>query len=392
MVSLRKCSFKCLVWMCLLQVGWSKFTELTSGNIDDILKNNELVMVNFYANWCRFSQMLVPIYNEAAERVKQEFSESGKVVLGAVDCDREGAIAARYAVNKYPTLKIFRYGELVRKEYRGQRSSDALLNFIREQLRNTVQVIQHTDELEGLDRKKRHVIGYFDNEHSADYAVFKTIAGMLREDCQFVASFGASSQPANKVIFRPSGVDVAEVVYPGPLSDQELFQKWATEKCVPLVREITFENAEELTEEGLPFVILFHDPSDTVTPEKYREVVARDLYTEKYSVNFLTADGHKFAHPLAHIGKSAKDLPVILIDSFRHMYLWPHDPGTHIEQSHLLKTFIADLNSGKLHREFHHGPDPVQQNQQGGETAPPESVFKNLAPSHNRYTLLRDEL
>lgn len=62
-----------------------------------------------------------------------------------------GAIAARYAVNKYPTLKIFRYGELVRKEYRGQRSSDALLNFIREQLRNTVQVIQHAEELEGLD-------------------------------------------------------------------------------------------------------------------------------------------------------------------------------------------------------------------------------------------------
>lgn len=37
---------------------------------------------------------------------------------------------------------------------------------------------------------------------------------------------------------------MAEVVYPGPLSNQELFQKWATEKCVPLVREITFENAE----------------------------------------------------------------------------------------------------------------------------------------------------
>jgi hypothetical protein len=28
-------------------------------------------------------------------------------------------------------------------------------------------------------------------------------------------------------------------------------------------REITFENAEELTEEGLPFLILFHNPDDT---------------------------------------------------------------------------------------------------------------------------------
>lgn len=27
-----------------------------------------------------------------------------------------------------------------------------------------------------------------------------------------------------------------------------------------------------------------------------------------------------------------------------------------------------------------------------GKTNPPETVFKKLAPSHNRYTLLRDEL
>lgn len=42
---------------------------------------------------------------------------------------------------------------------------------------------------------------------------------------------------------------------------------------------------QELTEEGLPFFILFHDPSDTLTPDKYREVVARDLYTEKCKVS-----------------------------------------------------------------------------------------------------------
>lgn len=27
-----------------------------------------------------------------------------------------------------------------------------------------------------------------------------------------------------------------------------------------------------------------------------------------------------------------------------------------------------------------------------GKTSPPETIFKKLAPSHNRYTLLRDEL
>lgn len=41
------------------------------------------------------------------------------------------------------------------------------------------------------------------------------------------------------------------------------------------------------------------------------------------NINFLTADGIQFAHPLHHLGKSKKDLPLIAIDSFRHMYLFP---------------------------------------------------------------------
>ena len=49
------------------------------------------------------------------------------------------------------------------------------------------------------------------------------------------------------------------------------------------------------------------------------------------SVNFLTADGQKFSHPLYHLGKSTSDLPIIAIDSFRHMYLWKHNPKEHME-------------------------------------------------------------
>lgn len=41
------------------------------------------------------------------------------------------------------------------------------------------------------------------------------------------------------------------------------------------------------------------------------------------SINCLFADGEKFAHPLHHLGKSLDDLPVLAIDSFRHMYLFP---------------------------------------------------------------------
>ena len=61
------------------------------------------------------------------------------------------------------------------------------------------------------------------------------------------------------------------------------------EKCSPLVREITFENAEELTEEGLPFLILFHGPDDNESVKQYSEVVAKHLIEDKrmYFINIV---------------------------------------------------------------------------------------------------------
>lgn len=47
------------------------------------------------------------------------------------------------------------------------------------------------------------------------------------------------------------------------------------------VREITFQNGEELTEEGLPFLILFHKKEDTESLELYQKVIARNLIDQK---------------------------------------------------------------------------------------------------------------
>lgn len=110
----------------------------------------------------------------------------------------------------------------------------------------------------------------------------------------------------------------------------------------------------------------------------------------------MTADGKRFAHPLHHLGKAQTDLPLIAIDSLRHMYLFPKFDSMYKQGK--LKKFLEDLHSGKLHREFHYGPDETEQSSETAEltdrvvTAPPESTFKKLAPSKNRYTLLRDEL
>ena len=66
--------------------------------------------------------------------------------------------------------------------------------------------------------------------------------------------------------------------------------------------------------------------------------------------------------------------------------------------------FVEDLHSGKLHREFHNGPDPTSEppkqledgsqhipkpidNNNPRKSTPPESVFVKLGPSGNRYSI-----
>ncbi|KAG7188632.1 hypothetical protein KM043_008258 [Ampulex compressa] len=376
---------------------------LTQKNIDVTLASTELVLINFYADWCRFSSILGPIFEEAARKVHNEFPEAGKVVMGKVDCDRESSIATRFHISKYPTLKVIRNGQPLKKEYRGQRSSDAFVDFIRKQLQDPIKEFRDLKDLHNLDDKKRMIIGYFDRKDVPEYDMFRKVATNLKDDCQFHVGFGDASRamhPAGTpiIVFRSDKAlsNDEDETYKGSLHNFDELNIWALEKCVPLVREITFENAEELTEEGLPFLILFHDPEDTESVKKYKDVITRSLIDQKQNVNFLTADGVKFAHPLHHLGKRKSDLPLIAIDSFRHMYLFPD--FNDIDKEGKLKTFLEDLYSGKLHREFHYGHDvsnkEVQQvtGQVKLPTTPPESTFKKLAPSKNRYTLLRDEL
>eukprot|EP00096_Caligus_rogercresseyi_P002960 TRINITY_DN1538_c0_g1_i1.p1 TRINITY_DN1538_c0_g1~~TRINITY_DN1538_c0_g1_i1.p1 ORF type:complete len:407 (+),score=107.18 TRINITY_DN1538_c0_g1_i1:269-1489(+) len=402
------------LYTLFLLVSWSLYTPVNSGatvldssNVDETLANNQLVLINFYADWCRFSNMLAPIWDETADKIMEAFPEKGQVVVGKVDCDSQSSLGTRFHITKYPTLKYVRNGIVAKKEYRGSRNVESFLKFVKDQLIDPVKEYKNLQELNGMDDAKRYLIGYFEKKDSKEYEHFRRVASNLKDDCEFHAGFGevtAQMHPADQSIiaFRPNKAHSNEndESFKGSLANYDEFSIWAVDKCTPLVRSITFENAEELTEEGLPFLILFHDPEDNNSIKDFTDVIQKHLLSEKQNVNFLTADGVKFAHPLHHLGKSKEDLPLIAIDSFRHMYLFPKYEDMHVEGK--LHQFLKDLYSGKLHREFHYGPETTstedsaepQARQGGGRKdpgTPPPSQFQHLGPSKNRYTLLHDE-
>jgi endoplasmic reticulum resident protein 44 len=90
-------------------------------------------------------------------------------------------------------------------------------------------------------------------------------------------------QDTDIVAFRPDRSKSVELdeTYKGNVESFDELLVWVQSLCVPLVREITFENAEELTEEGLPFLILFHHPDDKESVKKYIQIVHEQLQDEK---------------------------------------------------------------------------------------------------------------
>ena len=100
------------------------------------------------------------------------------------------SVASRFQITKYPTLKVIRNGQPAKKEYRGKRSTDAFLEFVKKQLEDPIKEFQDLKDLRNLDDKKRMIIGYFDRKDVPEYQMFRRVATNLKDDCQFHAGFG----------------------------------------------------------------------------------------------------------------------------------------------------------------------------------------------------------
>jgi len=75
--------------------------ELTSENFEATVRDNDVVLVDFWASWCGPCQMFAPIYEAAAEKFPN-------VVFGKVNTEEQQELAAHFAIRSIPTLMLFR--------------------------------------------------------------------------------------------------------------------------------------------------------------------------------------------------------------------------------------------------------------------------------------------
>ncbi|KAE9412638.1 hypothetical protein Angca_007927, partial [Angiostrongylus cantonensis] len=336
---------------CLYACVTTKVTDLTAENIDSTLSEHQLVFAVFGADWCPYSRNLQPIFSEASEVFKQD-RPSSDVVWANIDCVTQQTVCDRYFVRKFPTLKMFIHGDVMTNEYRAHRAVPDLVAFVAEQYAGSLREFKDDRDLEGkLSTSPRNVVAYIQRGGQLYKNLFN-IAQLFRDYCNVWVPEEKFAEGLTKFhLYYKAKEENNRSNFAGDLNNYTALKQWVTDKCVPVVREVTFANVEGITEEGLPFLIYFRNPGKKEEDQVFIDAVVRELYEQRMSVNPLLADGFKFTHPLHHLGKTVNDLPVLAIDSFKHMYLFPNI--SQLSEPGVLKQFVNDLHSGDLHRRFH---------------------------------------
>jgi len=83
--------------------------HITSESFDTLLKEYKIVIVDFWADWCGPCKMLGPIIAELAGAL------DGRAVVGKLNVDEYGDIAARYGIQGIPTVLFFKDGKVAEK-------------------------------------------------------------------------------------------------------------------------------------------------------------------------------------------------------------------------------------------------------------------------------------
>ena len=79
---------------------------VTDSTFDDVLKQNSLVLMDFWADWCGPCKKLGPIIDEISE-------ETG-LLVGKLNVDENTKKTQEFSVSSIPTMVLFKDGQPVK--------------------------------------------------------------------------------------------------------------------------------------------------------------------------------------------------------------------------------------------------------------------------------------
>ena len=94
--------------------------EINSDNFNEVLESSEIVLVDFYANWCNPCKMLGPIMEEIANDYK----------VYKVNVDESSDLAQQYGIMSIPCVIVFKDGKDISRSI-GLKSKEEILEMVK---------------------------------------------------------------------------------------------------------------------------------------------------------------------------------------------------------------------------------------------------------------------
>jgi len=341
---------------------------LTTANFETFIKDNDKVLVEFYAPWCGHCKALAPEYEKAAQAIEADADINAK--LGKVDATIEKDLATRYGVKGFPTLKFFNGDADAPIDYSGGRTEPTIIQWLRTRSMPAVTML---DSAEGVTEFKKKasvvLVGLFE----ADGDAAKALAELADNNRESVM-VGQVSSADTKVdgtefgkLYLCHSFDGEEtmVAYDGELTVEGMTAFMNAERF-PLIDAIGPENYKDYVDRGLPLVWI------SLNEEGKDEVVAKLMphaKAAKGKLSFTWVDAEKYAQHVQNLGIT--ETPGLMISDEPKKYLFEGEMT-----ADKLTAFFEGYAAGTL--TSHMKSEPVPESNDGPVFVLVGSEFENV--------------
>uniref|UniRef100_A0A7S0WEP5 Thioredoxin domain-containing protein n=1 Tax=Cryptomonas curvata TaxID=233186 RepID=A0A7S0WEP5_9CRYP len=189
-------------------------------------------LIEFYAPWCGHCKQFAPQYEKIASNLQ------GLVKVGAVDCDKQKAIASKFGIRGFPTLKIFpvekAYNPYQKKsakipiDYDGPRTAKAMVEHVLNKMPNYVHNVQAANASTFFEDDYPKALLFTEKEAVAP--LFKSLAVQFKGRIRFGQASAKDKELAEKVgvtefpkLVAIAGTDLTKsVIHSGKIKKDEL--------------------------------------------------------------------------------------------------------------------------------------------------------------------------
>lgn len=92
--------------------------KITDANYKELLAQDKLVVVDFWAEWCGPCRSIAPYVEELTAEYE------GKALIGKYNVDDDNALSSEMGIRNIPTLLFFKGGKLVDKQVGASSKAD----------------------------------------------------------------------------------------------------------------------------------------------------------------------------------------------------------------------------------------------------------------------------